>query len=143
MKKTQNKNHRDGITRLPILPGTLVLCGCTLLIFLALMLTLYHSGMVAVPEFLSGLVDNITCGAPLAAVIYNHNSRGEDYAQLKDCPRPGHADYTARVKYHGFEDHRGGGHFSGRLTAAVVAAGAILGSALYDKGIKILRVIHN
>ena len=54
-----------------------------------------------------------------------------------DIPRPGHADYTARVKYHGFEDHRGGGHFSGRLTAAVVAAGAILGSALYDKGIKI------
>ena len=55
MKKTQNITHRDGITRLPILPGTLVLCGCTLLIFLALMLAMYHSGMVPVPEFLSGL----------------------------------------------------------------------------------------
>ena len=78
------------------------------------------------PEFLSGVVDGFTCGAPIAAVIHNKNTRSGDYANLKDCPRPGHADYTGHVRYFGHEDWRGGGSFSGRLTAVLVAAGAIL-----------------
>ena len=69
------------------------------------------------PEFLGGIYDGFTCGAPIAAVIHNHNTRSGDYADQKACPRPGHADYTADVKYGGFQDYRGGGHFSGRLTA--------------------------
>src|SRR5699024_6532506 len=63
------------------------------------------------PEFLSGLVDGVTCGAPLAAVIRNTNTRSADYDNIRDIPRPGHADYTAHVKYNGFEDVSGGGHF--------------------------------
>ena len=69
------------------------------------------------PEFLSGIVNGYTCGAPLAAVIRNTNTRSGDYSELKDCPRPGHADYPAQVKYSGYQDVAGGGHFSGRLTA--------------------------
>ena len=88
-------------------------------------------------SIVSGVYNGHTTGAPLCILIPNTNKKSADYGEDMDIPRPGHADYTARVKYHGFEDHRGGGHFSGRLTAAVVAAGAILGSALYDKGIKI------
>ena len=64
------------------------------------------------PEFLSGLVENTTCGAPIAALIRNTNTRSGDYANLKDCPRPGHADYTAQIKYGGHQDAAGGGHFS-------------------------------
>lgn len=71
-------------------------------------------------EFLSGIVDGRTCGAPIAAMIANTNTRSGDYANLKDCPRPGHADYTAQVKYRGYQDSAGGGHFSGRLTAPLV-----------------------
>ena len=82
------------------------------------------------PEFLSGLVGNVTCGAPLTAIIRNTNTRSGDYENLKDIPRPGHADYTAYAKYHGFQDARGGGHFSGRITAALVAGGAIVLGAL-------------
>ena len=78
------------------------------------------------PEILSGLVNGYTCGAPLTAIIRNTNTRSGDYENLKDIPRPGHADYTAYAKYHGFQDARGGGHFSGRITAALVAGGAIL-----------------
>ena len=78
-----------------------------------------------VPKILCGLVDNITCGAPLAAVIENTNTRSQDYAQLRDKPRPGHADFTAQVKYGGFQDVAGGGHFSGRLTAPLCIAGGI------------------
>ena len=77
------------------------------------------------PEFLSGLLDGYTCGAPIAAVIYNKNTRSGDYANLKDCPRPGHADYTAEIKYGGFQDAVGGGHFSGRLTAPLCIAGGL------------------
>ena len=77
------------------------------------------------PEFLSGLLDGYTCGAPIAAVIYNKNTRSGDYANLKDCPRPGHADYTAEIKYGGFQDAAGGGHFSGRLTAPLCIAGGL------------------
>lgn len=78
-----------------------------------------------VPEFLGGILDGCTCGAPIAAVIRSHNTRSGDYANLADCPRPGHADYTAQVKYGGFQDAAGGGHFSGRLTAALCMAGGL------------------
>lgn len=67
----------------------------------------------------------MTCGAPLAALIENTNTRSQDYAQLRDKPRPGHADFTAQVKYGGFQDVAGGGHFSGRLTAPLCIAGGI------------------
>ena len=77
------------------------------------------------PEFLSGVVDNYTCGAPLAAVIRNTNIHSADYSNLKDIPRPGHADYTAQIKYGGFQDVAGGGHFSGRLTAPLCIAGGL------------------
>ena len=75
------------------------------------------------PEFLSGLVGNVTCGAPLAAIIRNTNTRSGDYSNLAVVPRPGHADYTAAVKYGGAQDAAGGGHFSGRLTAPLCIAG--------------------
>lgn len=89
------------------------------------------------PEILSGIVDGYTCGAPIAAVIRNSNTRSGDYANLKDCPRPGHADYTAQVKYAGFQDVAGGGHFSGRLTAPLCIAGGMCKQWLEDKGIHI------
>lgn len=89
------------------------------------------------PEFLSGIVDGNTCGAPIAAVIRNHNTRSGDYAELKDCPRPGHADYTAQVKYGGYQDAAGGGHFSGRLTAPLCIAGGLCKQWLEAKGIRI------
>lgn len=77
------------------------------------------------PQILSGIVDGFTCGAPIAATIPNSNTRSGDYNNLKDCPRPGHADYTAQVKYGGFQDAAGGGHFSGRLTAPLCIAGGL------------------
>ena len=90
---------------------------------------------VDVPEFLSGLADGKTCGAPLAAVIRNTNTRSKDYSNLKDVPRPGHADYTAQVKCGGFQDVAGGGHFSGRLTAPLCIAGGICKQILARRGI--------
>ena len=75
------------------------------------------------PEILSGFVDGFTCGAPIAAVIRNTNAHSGDYSDLKNIPRPGHADFTAHVKYGGFQDAAGGGHFSGRLTAPLCIAG--------------------
>lgn len=89
------------------------------------------------PEFLGGIYDGFTCGAPIAAVIHNHNTRSGDYADLKACPRPGHADYTADVKYGGFQDYRGGGHFSGRLTAPLCIAGGLCKQWLEEMGIQI------
>lgn len=77
------------------------------------------------PEFLSGIVDSYTCGAPIASIIHNKNTRSGDYAELKDLPRPGHADYTAQIKYGGYQDVAGGGHFSGRLTAPLCIAGGL------------------
>lgn len=88
-------------------------------------------------SIISGTFKGYTTGSPLCILIPNTNKRSQDYGEALDIPRPGHADFTAREKYHGFEDYRGGGHFSGRVTAALVAAGAILGKALSDKGIKI------
>ena len=95
------------------------------------------------PEFLGGILDGFTCGAPIAAVIYNKNTRSGDYANLKDCPRPGHADYTAQVKYGGFQDAAGGGHFSGRLTAPLCIAGGLCKQWLEEMGIRIGAHIWN
>lgn len=89
------------------------------------------------PEFLSGLLDGFTCGSPISAVIFNHNTRSGDYDNLRDCPRPGHADYTAQVKYGGFQDAAGGGHFSGRLTAPLCIAGGLCKQWLAQQGITI------
>ena len=95
------------------------------------------------PEILSGLVNNTTCGAPLCAVIHNTNTRSGDYANLKDCPRPSHADYAAAVKYNGFNDVAGGGHFSGRLTAPLCFAGAVCTQILKSRGINIKAHIYS
>lgn len=77
------------------------------------------------PIFKSGLFNNKTTGAPIAIFFENKNARSTDYEKLKDVPRPGHADFVAHKKFGGFEDYRGSGHFSGRLTVALVAAGVI------------------
>ncbi|MCI6520844.1 chorismate synthase [bacterium] len=87
-------------------------------------------------EILSGVRDGHTTGTPVTLVIRNTNTRSGDYAKTADLLRPGHADYTAYAKYEGFQDARGGGHFSGRITAASVAAGAICEKILEDKGIR-------
>ena len=79
----------------------------------------------------------MTTGSPLCAVIENQNVRSGDYSALADTPRPAHADYPARVKYGGFEDARGGGHFSGRLTAPLCAAGAVCMQILARRGVRI------
>ena len=89
------------------------------------------------PEFLSGIVDGYTCGAPISAIIHNNNTRSKDYSNLKDCPRPGHADYTAQIKYKGYQDVAGGGHFSGRLTAPLCIAGGLCKQWLQEKGVRI------
>ncbi len=86
-------------------------------------------------EIISGVFGGFTEGTPVTLLIKNQNTRGGDYE--RNAARPGHADYTAYCKYHGYEDFRGGGHFSGRLTAPLVAAGAIVLSALNNKGIYI------
>lgn len=90
-----------------------------------------------IPEFLSGLSGGVTCGAPLSAIIRNKDTRSSDYDSLRDVPRPGHADYTAQMKYKGSQDIAGGGHFSGRLTAPLCAAGGICLQILASKGIDI------
>lgn len=93
------------------------------------------------PDFISGLVGNVTCGAPLTAIIKNTNTRSSDYDNIRDIPRPGHADFTAHVKYGGFEDVSGGGHFSGRLTAPLCIAGGIVKQILAESGITVDAVI--
>ncbi len=85
----------------------------------------------------SGVFEGKTTGTPICITIPNSDTRSKDYSSMKSTVRPSHADYTAQCKYHGFQDYRGGGHFSGRITAAVCAAGAILMSALSKKGILI------
>ena len=98
-------------------------------------------------QFLSGVVNGRTTGTAIALMIENQNTRSGDYAKTADLLRPGHADYTAYAKYHGYQDARGGGHFSGRVTAALVAGGAIVLGALGRAGIDIathiaLSLIH-
>ena len=89
------------------------------------------------PEFLSGLVGGVTCGAPVTALIRNENTRSGDYDNLKSIPRPGHADYTAWVKYGDARDAAGGGPFSGRLTAPLCIAGGICLQLLAPMGITV------
>ena len=88
-------------------------------------------------RIISGEMNGYTTGAPLTVIIPNENVSSKDYSKIKDTPRPSHADYAAHCKYHGYEDYRGGGHFSGRITAPLVVAGAILTGALKKKGVHI------
>ena len=94
------------------------------------------------PEFLSGLRGDTTCGVPLTAIIRNGDTRSKDYAPFSAVPRPGHADYTANVKYFGFQDYAGGGHFSGRLTAPLCIAGGICLQILKRRGIEVISRIR-
>ena len=88
-------------------------------------------------KIVSGVFEGYTTGTPLCILIPNKEQRSRDYDKNKALARPGHADYTAYAKYHGYEDRRGGGHFSGRVTAALVAAGSVCITALNDRGIYI------
>ena len=89
------------------------------------------------PQIMSGLLNDRTTGVPLCAFIQNTDTRSKDYSNLARLPRPGHADYTGAMRYRGFNDVRGGGHFSGRITAASVAAGALCESVLNSLGIRV------
>lgn len=88
-------------------------------------------------QILSGVFEGKTTGTPICIVIPNENTKSKDYDKTRGIARPSHADYTAYCKYHGYEDYRGGGHFSGRITAALVASGAIALKALEKLNIKI------
>jgi chorismate synthase len=97
------------------------------------------------PIFISGIKNGYTEGTPIAIIIKNKNKMPSSYSALKNTPRPSHADLTAEYKYHGFQDGAGGGHFSGRLTAPLVAAGALIRSALMKKDIFIgthIKMLH-
>ena len=96
-----------------------------------------------IPEILSGYFEGKTTGTPLCAIIRNSNTKSKDYSKLKDVMRPGHADYTGAVRYKGFNDYRGGGHFSGRITAPLVFAGAICKQILEVKGIIVSAHINS
>lgn len=93
------------------------------------------------PEFLSGVKNGAACGAPITAIIRNTDTRSSDYAAFALTPRPGHADYTARMKFGGAEDQAGGGHFSGRLTAPLCIAGGICLQLLKRQGIEVISRI--
>ncbi len=95
------------------------------------------------PKILSGMLGDTLTGAPLCAVIENTNTKSGDYSNLLSCPRPGHSDYSAFVKYNASNDIRGGGHFSGRLTAPLVFAGAICRQLLEKDGIRIAAHISS
>ena len=113
--------------------------------YIAHMLTLRRpDGKISTPrkekdeyKIVSGVVNNTTTGTPITIIIPNENVKSGDYSQMKTVARPSHADFTAECKYHGYQDSCGGGHFSGRITAALVAAGAICKYALEQKGIYI------
>lgn len=96
-----------------------------------------------IPFFKSGIFNNTTTGAPITILFENNNTRSTDYAKQRAVPRPGHADMVARQKFGGFEDYRGGGHFSGRLTVCLVAAGVIAKKILsaYSKDISVRSTI--
>ena len=113
--------------------------------YIAHMLTLRRpDGKISTPrrekdeyKIVSGALENVTTGTPITILIPNENVKSGDYSAMKTVARPSHADYTAECKYHGYQDSRGGGHFSGRITAALVAAGAVCKCALEKKGIYI------
>lgn len=86
-------------------------------------------------QIVSGVFNNFTTGTPLCILIPNQVQKSKDYSEISQLARPGHADFTAECKYHGFQDYRGGGHFSGRITAALVAAGGVVIPSLQKKGI--------
>ncbi len=90
-----------------------------------------------IPHFVSGVKDGFTEGTSVTVLVENTDAKPADYERMKSIARPGHADYTAQVKYRGYQDASGGGHFSGRLTAPLVAVGSIVRKALEDKGILI------
>jgi chorismate synthase len=90
-----------------------------------------------VPRFVSGISDGVSTGAPICALVENTDARSRDYARFVDTPRPSHADFTAAVRYGGHADMRGGGHFSGRLTAPLCIAGGIASQALGRRGIQV------
>ncbi len=90
-----------------------------------------------VPEIISGLVNGVTCGAPLCAIIRNTNQHSADYDNVMDTPRPSHADFSGSIRYNGFNDIAGGGHFSGRLTAPLCFAGAVCMQILEENGVEI------
>ncbi|WP_024614853.1 chorismate synthase [Clostridium sp. Ade.TY] len=94
-------------------------------------------------EILSGVFNGKTTGTPICGIIKNSDKRSKDYSKLKNLMRPGHADFTGFIKYNGFNDYRGGGHFSGRITAPLVFAGAICKQILEEKGIKIVSHIKS
>lgn len=97
-----------------------------------------------IPEIVSGLNEwGRTCGAPLTFLIRNSDQRSKDYSNLRDVPRPGHADYTASVKFSGENDIRGGGQFSGRLTAPLCFAGALAMQLLKEKGVKVKARVYS
>lgn len=98
------------------------------------------------PQIMSGLINDKTTGTPLCAFIQNTDTRSKDYSNISKLARPGHADYTGAVRYKGFNDVRGGGHFSGRLTAPLCFAGAVCGQILEKRGIYTgahIAEIHN
>lgn len=113
--------------------------------YIADMLTLRRpEGKISTPrkendefKIVSGVVNNVTTGTPITILVKNENVKSGDYSELRTVARPSHADLTAEYKYHGYQDTRGGGHFSGRITAALVAAGAICKYALEKKGVYI------
>ncbi len=113
--------------------------------YIARMLTLRRpDGKISTPrkekdefKIVSGVLNGVSTGTPITILIPNENVNSGDYSQIRTVARPSHADYTAECKYHGYQDSRGGGHFSGRITAALVAAGAICKYALEKKGIYI------
>ena len=89
------------------------------------------------PEFLCGVKGGVATGAPIAAIIRNADVRSQDYANIADVPRPGHADFPAQMKFHGHQDKAGGGHFSGRLTAPLCVAGGIALQLLARSGVSV------
>ena len=93
------------------------------------------------PEFLSGVLNGVTTGQPICAIIRNTSQHSADYGDGVDLARPGHADYTGHVRYFGFEDWRGGGSFSGRLTAPIVLAGALCRQWLEGQGVEVFSHI--
>lgn len=113
--------------------------------YIAHMLTLRRpDGKISTPrkekdefKIVSGVIEDTATGTPITILIPNENVKSGDYSEMKTLARPSHADYTAECKYHGYQDSRGGGHFSGRITAALVAAGAVCKLALEQKGIYI------